>query len=96
LLQASAKSSKLLNGASKILAHGDDQAPEPGTVEFLARIHSRAGISEIPLPDYYLSADAEIIRRYAKWKEEEVDTCVSFEVFKKISAFVAAPTPNTK
>jgi hypothetical protein len=68
----------------------------PGSVEFFARIHSRTGTSELPLPDHYLSSDAEIIRRYADWQEEEGDASVSFEVFKKIFAFAAIPAPPTK
>jgi hypothetical protein len=65
-------------------------------VEFFARIHSRNGTSELPLLDQYLSADADVIRRYAQWLEEEGDAGVSFEVFKKIFAFAAAPGSQAK
>ena len=68
----------------------------PGSVEFFARIHSRTGTSELPLSDHYLSSDVEIIRRYAEWQQEGGDASVPFEVFKKIFAFAATPTPLTK
>ncbi|KAF2129010.1 hypothetical protein P153DRAFT_431826 [Dothidotthia symphoricarpi CBS 119687] len=59
----------------------------PGTIEFVARIHTRGGITEIPLTDNYLTSDIETIKRYAEWKQQEEGMEVSFKQFSRIFGF---------
>jgi hypothetical protein len=57
-----------------------------GKVEYVARVHTPAGIVDIPLPSDSLSEESELVQKYAEWMATKGAAQVTFEVFKSIYA----------
>lgn len=73
------------NGATRTTSM---PAPTPASgVEFFARVHTTTGTLDVKLPQDSFIGEADVVKRYAQWKQQEDGMNLNFEQFKKIFGF---------
>jgi hypothetical protein len=76
----------LVNGTAPASSNEPVTVHSPGRIEYLARVHTPAGIVDVPLPTENLVEEAELAQKYADWMRKKGGAHVDFEVFKSIYA----------
>lgn len=84
LTQASAPA--IANGTAPTKANESSTQDGLGKVEYIARVHTSAGMVDVPLPSNSLAEEAELVQKYAEWMATKGAAQVTFEVFKSIYA----------